>query len=185
MKSTDDLSLCLLEDVDAAALLDFELQHRAFFEARINARAASYYRLEAVQASLLEAREQRAADRAHGFVLQLGAEIVGRINLTAVERQHFNRAQLGYRIGEPWQGRGLATRAVAQVLQHARQTLGLWRIEAVARAGNLGSLRVLERNGFTPYGHSRQSMCIQGEWHDQILLEWRSGEGPHLRPAQV
>ncbi len=181
----DHLTLLPLEDVNAAALLAFELQHRAFFEARINARAPGYYRLEAVQASLEEARVQRLADQAYGFVLQLGGEIVGRINLTAVQRQHFNRAQLGYRMGEPWQGRGLATQAVAQVLQHARQTLGLWRIEAVARAGNLGSVRVLERNGFTPYGRSAQSMCIQGEWHDQILFEWRSGEQPHLRPASV
>ncbi|WIV99010.1 GNAT family N-acetyltransferase [Kinneretia aquatilis] len=183
--STDDLSWRQLEDVDAAQLLAFELQHRAFFEARINARAPSYYRLEAVRASLDEARAQRLADQAYGFVLQLGGEIVGRINLTAVQRQHFNRAQLGYRIGEPWQGRGIASRAVAQLLQRARAELGLWRIEAVARAGNLGSVRVLERNGFTPYGRTAQSMCIQGEWHDQILFEWRSGEAPHLQPAPV
>jgi ribosomal-protein-alanine N-acetyltransferase len=69
---------------------------------------------------------------------------------------------LGYRIGQSVGGRGYASEAVRQVLQIAFG-VGLQWIEADARIDNLGSIRVLERNGFAQFGRSRRSFELRGD----------------------
>ena len=78
---------------------------------------------------------------------------------------------LGYRIGESAGGKGYASEAVRQVLDFAFGALGLRRIEADARAENLGSVRVLLRNGFVQFGHSRRSFELKGVWYDRLHFE--------------
>jgi RimJ/RimL family protein N-acetyltransferase len=38
-------------------------------------------------------------------------------------------------------------------------------------AGNLGSVRVLLRNGFVQFGHSRNSFELGGLWYDRLHFE--------------
>jgi len=45
-----------------------------------------------------------------------------------------------------------------------------YRIEAIARPENQGSVRVLERNGFQQFGHSRHSFELGGQWFDRLLF---------------
>ena len=112
-----------------------------------------------------------AGDQAFQYLVVEGERIVGRVNLTNVRRTHFQCADLGYRIGEHDGGRGLASRAVALCLDEAFGAHGLGRIEAVARPENRGSVRVLERNGFVQFGHSRRSFELGGQWFDRLLFE--------------
>ena len=156
---------------DAAALLRFELEHRAFFERWINARDPTFYSAQGVDAALAAAETARAKDQAFQYLVVEDERIVGRVNLTTVRRMHFQCADLGYRIGEHDGGRGIASQAVALCLAQAFGTLGLARIEAVARPENKGSVRVLERNGFQQFGHSRRSFELGGRWFDRLLFE--------------
>jgi len=156
---------------DAEELLAFELDNRAYFEHWINARPASYYSLEAVRQAIDAAARERTADTAHQFLIKAEGRIVGRINLTGVVRPHFGKAMLGYRIAEACAGRGHASAAVALVLKEAFEGLKLWRIEATARPENAGSVRVLERNGFTLFGRSLRSMWLRGQWYDLLQFE--------------
>ena len=59
------------------------------------------------------------------------------------------RAMLGYWLATPTTGRGLGTRAVAEVLLWARRQSRLRVIWALVAEGNRPSRRVLEGNGFT------------------------------------
>ncbi len=102
------------------------------------------------------------------------------MNLTNVRRKHFQCADLGYRIGEHDGGRGIASQAVALCLAEAFGPLGLLRIEAVARPQNRGSVRVLERNGFTHFGHSRRSFELGGVWFDRLMFERHRGSDATL-----
>jgi ribosomal-protein-alanine N-acetyltransferase len=156
---------------DAEELLAFELDNRAYFEHWINARPASYYSLEAVRRAIDDAVRERAADTSHQFLIKAERRIVGRINLTGVVRPHFGKAMLGYRIAQACAGRGYASAAVALVLKEAFEELKLWRIEATARPENAGSVRVLERNGFTAFGRSLRSMWLRGQWYDLLQFE--------------
>jgi ribosomal-protein-alanine N-acetyltransferase len=156
---------------DAAALLRFELEHRAYFERWVNARDPKFYSEQGVDAAIAAAEAARAGDQAFQYLIVEDGRIVGRVNLTAVRRTHFQSAELGYRIGEHDGGRGIASRAVALCLEQAFGTHGLRRIEAVARPENKGSIRVLERNGFVQFGHSRRSFELGGQWFDRLLFE--------------
>ncbi len=159
-----------LSDIDE--LLAFELKNRQFFEANINARPPSYYSAEGVAHAIETAVADAAHDRSYQYLVRAGGgEIVGRVNLNEVKRDHFHCAVLGYRIAEAACGKGVASEAVRQVVDHSFGQLGLKRIEANARVENLGSVRVLTRNAFVQFGHSRRSFELGGTWYDRLNFE--------------
>jgi ribosomal-protein-alanine N-acetyltransferase len=166
-----ELSIRPVVVADADALLRFELEHRAYFERWVNARDPAFYSPQGVAQAIAAAEAARGADQAFQYLVIEDERIVGRVNLTAVRRTHFQSADLGYRIGEHDGGRGIASRAVALCLEQAFGSLGLLRVEAVARPENRGSVRVLERNGFVRFGHSRRSFQLGGRWFDRLLFE--------------
>jgi ribosomal-protein-alanine N-acetyltransferase len=157
----------------AADLLAFELENRAFFERHINARPADFYNPAGVAAAIQAAAQDALNDRGYQFlVFDDAGLLVGRVNLSRVRRVHFHSAELGYRVAESAAGRGIATQAVAAVIQRATE-LGLVRLEATARAENIGSCTVLQRNGFEVFGRSTRSVELHGEWFDLQHFERR------------
>ncbi|WP_233850378.1 GNAT family N-acetyltransferase [Paraburkholderia sp. HD33-4] len=163
---------------DAQALLQFEVDNRAYFEHWINAREDSYYNIGSVRNAIEAAQTDIEGDKAYQFLVKCEGVIVGRVNLVGVVRPYFNKAVLGYRIGERFAGHGYASEAVRLVLETARLDLRLWRIEATVRPQNRASARVLERNGFVRYGVAKRSMHLHGDWHDLVHVE-RHLEGGH------
>jgi ribosomal-protein-alanine N-acetyltransferase len=165
---------------DVAALLEFELVNRAYFEARINARPTNFYNVENVRYSIEEASQHRILGTGYQYLIKSSGEILGRINLIGVTKRYYNKATLGYRIGESHGGKGVGSQAVGLLLNEAFDQLGLWRIEAQVREDNLGSVRVLEKNGFSVFGRARQSMYFNDAWGDLLHFECRSPRGPNL-----
>lgn len=176
-----DIGLVIPELADTPALLAFELDNRAFFEAIINARDAAYYALAAVEADIVAAQQEHASGKAFRYLIKRGDDIVGRINLTQVERAYYNRAQLGYRLAEAENGKGYGKAAIAQLLQKAFHEHGLYRVEAHVGWHNPASRAVLERNGFALFGETPQAFCLQGQWQGQWHLHCCSPLGPGLR----
>ncbi|WP_322047655.1 GNAT family protein [Paraburkholderia sp. J67] len=164
---------------DTDALLAFEIDNRAWFEQWINARADGYYSRSAVREAIIAAIDDIDQDRAYQYLVRSGDTIVGRVNLVGVARPYFNRATLGYRIGASFAGKGLASQAVSLAMELAANDLRLSRVEAVVRPQNIGSIRVLERNGFAAFGRATRSMYFQGEWHDLVHYERHLDEPGH------
>lgn len=154
------------------------MANRAHFEAMINARPANYYSLEAVRYAIEEAGKQRAQDLSYQYLIKSGDAILGRVNLNAVARKYYNKAELGYRVDQTLGGKGIASRAVALLLEEAFGSLGFWRIEAQVRADNLASMRVLGKNNFSQFGRVQQGMYLNHAWHDLLHFECRSPSGP-------
>lgn len=159
---------------DAAELLDFELRNRAYFEHWINARPAEFYSLEGVRAAIATSNDEAARDAGFQYLVRDGSRLVGRVNLARVQRPYFNKAEIGYRIGADCAGQGYASAAVREAVALAFGAHALWRVEATVRADNAGSLRVLGKAGFRPFGRSRDSMYLGGRWHDLEHLEIRN-----------
>ncbi|KQV92049.1 GNAT family N-acetyltransferase [Pelomonas sp. Root1237] len=156
----------------ADELLRFETDNRAFFETRINSRPPGFYSHEGVGAAIALAEREAAEDKGYQFLVRtVAGELVGRVNLIGVKRAHFQMAELGYRMAESACGRGYASEAVRLVLAKAFGELGLMRVEANARVGNGGSVKVLLRNGFRQFGHSLRSFELGGVWHDRLHFE--------------
>jgi len=166
------ITLAAPSHTDLDALLAFELDNRTFFEATINARPPAYYSREGVARAIDASIDDATNDRGYQFLVKSAqGELLGRVNLSGIKRAHFHSGVLGYRIGQSAGGRGVASAAVRQVLEIAFGQLGLKRIEADASIANAGSIRVLERNGFVQYGHSRRSFELQGQWVDRLHFE--------------
>lgn len=160
----------------ADELLRFETANRAFFETHINARPAGFYSPEGVRAAIALAVREAAGDKGYQFLVRGEAgELLGRVNLIGVRRAHFHCAELGYRMAEAACGQGHASEAVRLVLAKAFGELKLRRVEANARAGNEGSVRVLLRNGFREFGRSTRSFELGGVWHDRLHFERHAG----------
>ena len=98
-------------------------------------------------------------------------EPAGFVGLTNIMRGAVQSAVLSYWVDRGHNGRGLATRAVAAVIDFAFGELDLHRLEAGTLPDNFGSQRVLEKNGFERYGLARRFLLIAGAWRDHVLFE--------------
>ena len=131
----------------ADAILEFETVNRDYFTASISDRGDAFFADYPARHAALLAMQAAGTDAFH--VLVLDGAIVGRVNLVEIGD---GEAELGYRIGRDFAGRGLATEAVRAVRQLARSVHGLDRLQATTTLDNHGSRTVLLRNGFTIVG---------------------------------
>jgi len=97
-------------------------------------------------------------------------------------------AEIGYALGRPHWGSGLAREAVALALDHAFDTLGLRRVEADIDPRNAGSMRLVAALGFRNEGLLRERWQVAGETSDTALhgllaREWREHRGESLSRA--
>lgn len=83
------------------------------------------------------------------FVIEADGMFAGAISILPKEDIYRYTAEIGYWIGEPFWGKGITTKAIAQVLDICKKTHpGLVRIYAEVFATNKSSMRALEKNGF-------------------------------------
>lgn len=155
----------------AAALLAFELENRAHFERWIASRGDAFYSLEAVRSSLEQAQAAAQAGKEYHYLAWLDQEIVGRITLRGLEREHYHRASLGYRFSQRHGGHGYATQATRAIVQKAFQELGLHRLEAVVIVGNAASQAIMRKAGFIQFGHAHAAVLQNGKWQDMLYFE--------------
>lgn len=104
----------------------------------------------------------------------------GTVSLQLV-RAHW-RGELGYWIGQPYWGNGLATEAVTALLRFAFEDLHLNRVQASYLPRNPASGRVLEKVGMQREGLHRERYR-KGERFEDVVecailqREWRAGRG--------
>ena len=73
-------------------------------------------------------------------------------------------------VGADFQGRGVATAAVALGTDLAMLGLGLHRVEAIVMEDNPASRRVLENTGYRVEGRLQRNLHIDGQWTDHLLV---------------
>jgi len=134
----------------AAALLAFERDNRAYFAASVSDRGDDFFADYPARHAALLAMQEAGTDRFHVLMSDHGV-IAGRVNLVRISG---DEAELGYRIGKDFTGRGVATEAVRQVCGLARGSYGLKRLRAAVTVDNPASRTVLLRNGFTIVGET-------------------------------
>ena len=105
----------------------------------------------------------------NNLAIEVAQEPVGGIGFvrgTDVERYS---AEIGYWLGEPYWGRGIATEALVMVTEHVFTRLNLLRLFALPFADNVPSMRVLEKAGYAREGVLRSSSVKFGRPRDQLL----------------
>ncbi len=92
---------------------------------------------------------------------------------------------VGLWIGEPFQGRGLGTEVIGELVHYAFEKLDISRVEADVFVGNLRSRRAFERNGFrlirtVPAAVIKRGVPVD-EW--RMGLEREAWEARRIQPA--
>jgi len=84
----------------------------------------------------------------------------------------FGSGTLWYVLGEKsFETRGITSQAVGKVLDRAFKTLGLESVNAWVVANNIGSIKVLEKNGFQQIGRQRKCHRIGATLVDRIHFD--------------
>ena len=150
---------------DAEGLTALRLRNRAYLEPweLDSDDPERWYSVDGVRAWITDGQER--------FAILDAGELAGMLSLTGIERGPIQTAMLSYFVDEARAGRGLATRAVAEAVQHAFGELGLHRVEAGTAVANVASQRVLEHNRFTLVGTLRRHLRLHGVWTDHLLWE--------------
>jgi RimJ/RimL family protein N-acetyltransferase len=109
------------------------------------------------------------------FAIEAFGEAIGGVGLKiGLDVERFS-AEVGYWVGEPFWGKGIATAALSAVVLYAFRELGMIRVFAVPFATNLASARVLEKAGFAKEALLRSSAVKEGAVLDQWLYAITQG----------
>ena len=95
---------------------------------------------------------QSSKDPAEHFAICGAAGPIGGIGVNTLRDDSTNSAELGYFVGKPFWGQGIATAAAKAVTAYGFETLGLIRIFAKVKISNGASARVLEKVGYRREG---------------------------------
>ena len=167
----------MVSAADAGPLAQLLTEQRRFLAATDPVRPAAYY-TEAGQLAEIEAALTGYAERTIlPCVIEVDGVLAGRITVSQIVYRAFCSGTLGYWVRQDHNGRGVASAAAALAIEHVFGDWGLHRLQAGTLVDNIGSQRVLARNGFTEIGLAPRYLRINGAWRDHILYQ-RLNEPP-------
>lgn len=114
----------------------------------------------------------------NGYVICLRGEdtVIGEI-VFRVEDWHNQRAEIGYRIHQDSAGKGVCTEALKLLVDLLFKDLGFFKLVAKCDPRNIGSYRVMEKQGFKREAFFKAHYLLGDEWTDQydyglLASEW-------------
>ncbi|MFG0317716.1 MAG: GNAT family N-acetyltransferase [Planctomycetota bacterium JB042] len=132
-----------------------------------------------VRAFVRGATERAAAGRGLTAAIVAGGRIAGVIGFHDVDAVH-RSTSIGYWLAEACRGRGLVTRSVRVLVDHAFREWEVVRVEIRCAVGNTASRAIPERLGFRLEGVLRRAENLGGRFVDVAVLsmlddEWAPG----------
>lgn len=108
-------------------------------------------------------------DKQFCFAILCDGNLVGSIGIFRQDNIHNFTAEMGYYIAEDFWGRGIGTQAVKLAVNYVFGNSDIVRIYAEPFADNIGSCRVLEKNGFIFEGLLHKNAYKNGKFRDMKL----------------
>ena len=103
------------------------------------------------------------------FAIVVDGDAVGGIGVELGRDVFLRSAEVGYWLGEPYWGRGIATEALRAVTEYAFATFDLCRLQAGVFEWNPASMRVLEKAGYTLEARHRRNVTKDGKTIDRVV----------------
>lgn len=105
------------------------------------------------------------------LVVEAGGRIVGVANCTSGERKAVrHNAVIGITLHRDWRDKGLGTQMMHRLIQFARDTGTLTRIELEVFACNARAIHLYEKLGFEHEGVRRRAIQRDGQFHDAVMM---------------
>ncbi len=154
------MELELLEEKHFPSLFEFEQSNREWFEQFVPPRPSSYDSYASFRDVTNRLIEEHEEGTGFFYVVVEDGEVIARANLIDVTD---DECEVGYRVCQKSSGKGVASFAVAELIEVARDELDLSLLNAKAAINNPASMRVLEKAGFTKVGQEKNAFVLNGK----------------------
>jgi ribosomal-protein-serine acetyltransferase len=175
-KLSETTELRLLEERHAQELSDLTERNREYLRAWLPW-VDSSRTVEDRKRFIKDTLKQFAENK--GFVAGIWYEghLAGVIGYDPIDWEN-RTTEVGYWLGEEYQGRGLATTACRALVEHAFGELGLNRVSIACVTENKKSCAIAERLGFRREGVKRQAEWLYDHFVDHVVYaalasEWQ------------
>lgn len=101
------------------------------------------------------------------FAIEYNKQFCGMVGLLGQSDVYKKTAEIGYWIGEPYWNKGIATVAVKLLTVYGFDQLDVIRIHAGIFEYNIGSMKVLTKNGYEKEGVFKKSILKDGKIYDE------------------
>ncbi|MFJ7936609.1 GNAT family N-acetyltransferase [Sporosarcina sp. NPDC096371] len=163
--------LRILTEQDASLFTELLTANKDYWTVFEPRNDSSYYSVavqrEKIRESIYQMRDRREYN--FGIFDKQTDRLIGHISLYSIKRLPFSSGFVGYSIDEREIGRGLGTEAVRLVTHFAFGKMALHRVEAFVSPRNIGSMKVLEKAGYSQEGLMRKLLYINGVWEDHYM----------------
>lgn len=102
-----------------------------------------------------------------GVCLKNSDTIIGFMGFYRVQLDSY-RTEIGYMILPEYDGKGYVSEAITTMLDFAFNTVGFHSVDAVIDPDNLGSEKVLLKNGFRKEAHFLENEYFEGKFWDSV-----------------
>lgn len=170
------MTIRLVGSDDAEVLSRLETENRDYLQSGGPVRSDHYVSVDGQRDLIASLLDGHRSGTCAPFVIEIDRVVVGRILLAAIVRDGFQSASVGYWVTESMSGRGIASRALELLVDHAFGELGLHRLEAATTMANAASARILVKAGFEQYGVARDYLWMGGRWRDHRIFQLLNGD---------
>ncbi|MBG6110094.1 ribosomal-protein-alanine N-acetyltransferase [Flavobacterium sp. CG_23.5] len=102
------------------------------------------------------------------ITLKDNPKLIGIIGHYRIKPEHF-RAEIGYMILPEYNGKGIVSEAVKEVVTYGFNEMKLHSIEAIIDPENFGSEKVLQKCGFVKEAHFKENEFYEGRFLDAVI----------------
>lgn len=103
-----------------------------------------------------------------GIKLKANKRLIGTIGFYRIQWNNW-RGEIGYILHPDFQGKGIMSEAMNEILNYGFQILKFHTIEAVIDPQNKSSENVLIRNGFVKEAYFKENFFCEGKFYDSIV----------------
>jgi ribosomal-protein-alanine N-acetyltransferase len=166
-----ELRIHVWSAADVDDLGDYWSRNRAHLSPTQPHRDDDFWTVEGQRARVQRAAHDVAIGRMYPFLVREDGRLVAEVGLSDVARGAFHSCHLGYSVDGNRLRRGIASAAVAAVVDIAFSEIGLHRLQAATMVENVASQGVLRRCEFERIGVATAYLAIAGGWRDHVLWQ--------------
>ncbi len=109
------------------------------------------------------------------IILFDGKDAVGWASLAGVSSRcvYGGVAEVSIYVGSDSRGRGVGSKLLTELIRRSEEN-GIWSLQAGIMPENVGSINLHLKCGFRKIGIKEKIAKLNGEWHDNLLMERRS-----------
>ena len=114
-------------------------------------------------------RENKGAHLYASVILRSNNKVIGNVMLFDFDDEA-HHAEVGYLFSKEYWGQGFGTQSLRLLDELAFKEMRLHKLHAKVVAENIGSLKILQKNGYDIEGQLKDHFYIDDKYHDAILL---------------